>query len=426
MIALLDANNFYVSCERSFNPALENRPVVILSNNDGCVVARSNEAKALGIPMGAPFFQLAELIQTNNIKVHSSNYTLYGDMSARLMSLIGRFVEGLEVNSIDEAFLDLSYYAAGHADLLALAHQIRNASAQWLRLPVSIGIAPTKSLTKVANWYAKRETSANGVVWLRDEVAINNALADFSVGELWGVGSRYAALLRRNGIKTALQFRNTNPEWIAQHMTVNGLRLAYELQGTPCKLLEIEPPVKKSVCTAPSFGGPVIDKKMMGEALVNHIARAGEKLRKQQSAAGVLTVFIHTNRFKRSPNGQPAKQYYNSQTVQLPHPTASPVELSRYALAALDLIYQPGYEYQKIGVILSALVADDYRQQGVFVNGPDERLAKLAKTVDQLNKRFGRDRVRMAKQGFERIWQMKQQWLSPCYTTRWTDIPTVK
>ena len=238
MIGLVDCNNFYVSCQRSFDPSLMGQAVVVLSNNDGCVIARSNEAKSLGIKMGVPYFQLQELRQQHDIKIFSSNYTLYGDMSARVMATLGRFVEDVEVYSIDEAFLDLNGYESIYPELSELACTIRSTVLQWTRVLVSVGIAPTKTLCKVANWFAKRQPEHEGVLMLDSYDKITNALQEFDVAELWGIGWRYAGMLKRNGIRTAAQFRDAPDDWIAQHMTVNGLRLAYELRGVPCKMLE--------------------------------------------------------------------------------------------------------------------------------------------------------------------------------------------
>lgn len=426
MLSLVDANNFYCSVERSFNPSLEGKPVIVLSNGDGCVVARSNEAKKIGVTMGAPYFQLEELIREHNIQVYSSNYTLYGCASARLMALLGRFVEEVEINSIDEAFLDLTGYEKIYPDLRYFARNIREQVYQGIGIPVSIGIAPTKSLTKVANWYAKRLDEAQGVFLLDSPGAIQDALSDFSVKDLWGVGGRYASLLRRNDIRTAAQFAALPDDWLRVHLTVNGLRLKYELLGTPCRLLDTEPPVRKSFCAAPSFGQMIPDKETIREALLTYLARVAERLRKQHSAARVMTVFLHTNRFRKSANGELAKQYYNSQTLQLPHPTSSTQELAHYAAAALESIYRFGYAYQKVGVILSDFVPDTFQQPGLFTEVANERLAKLSRVMDQINARHGRDRVRVAGQGFSPTWHMKQQWLSPCYTTRWKDILLAK
>ena len=425
MIGLVDCNNFYVSCQRSFDPSLNGKPVVVLSNNDGCVIARSNEVKSY-VKMGTPFFQLRELKNKHNINIFSSNYTLYGDMSARIMATLGRFVEEVEVYSIDEAFLNLYGYESVYPDLTTLARTIRSTVLQWTRVPVSVGIAPTKTLCKVANWFAKRQPEYEGVLLLDTYDAITDALQEFDVAELWGVGWRYAGMLKRNGIRTAAQFRDAPDDWIAQHMTVNGLRLAYELREVPCKMIELEPKPKKAICTAPSFGRLIPDQDTMRQAITTHISRAAEKLRKQHSAAGIMTVFLHTNRHKRSPNGELARQYYGSRTVELPHPTASTSELVSYALAAMESIYKFGYAYQKVGVILSGLVPADHRQGDVFINGPDERLVKLSRVIDKLNYRHGRDKVRVAGAGYDPSWHHKRQWMSPRYTTQWKEIMNVK
>ena len=427
MIGLVDCNNFYVSCQRSFDPSLNGKAVVVLSNNDGCVVARSNETKALGIKMGVPFFQLQELRQQHDLSIFSSNYTLYGNMSSRVMATLGRFVEEVEVYSIDEAFLDLTGYDGVYKDLTALAQTMRSTVLQWTRIPVSVGIAPTKTLTKVANWYAKREPEHGGVLLLDTEAKITGVLADFDVSELWGVGWRYAGMLKRNGIRTAAQYRDLPEDWISANLTVNGLRLAYELRGTPCKMLETEAPAKKAICSTPSFGRLVPDLDTMTQALTTHLSRAAEKLRKQNSAAGAITVFLHTNRFRKTPqNGLPAKQYYNSRTVELPHPSGSTSELAGYAVAALREIFRFGYEYQKVGIMLSGLVPAGHRQQELFTSGPDERLIKLAKVMDRVNARHGRDRLRLAAAGYDPSWHHKQQWMSPRYTTQWNEIMSVR
>ncbi|CCH55895.1 DNA polymerase V [Fibrisoma limi BUZ 3] len=422
MIGLVDVNNMYVSCERSFNPSLNGVPVVVLSNNDGAIIARSNEAKALGIKMGVPYFMVKELLDAHQVRIFSSNYALYHDMSTRFYSALHRFVEHVEINSIDEAFISLDGYQSVYPDLDDLARHMKAKIHQWTRLPVAIGLAPTKTLAKVANYYAKRQESARGVVVLSGEQQIRAALEDLPVSELWGVGSRLAAKLRQCDVKTAWQLRNAPDDFIRDLMTVNGLRLAYELRGQRCKLLEVETPAKKAICSAPSFGDLIPDRKLIQEALTTHLARATEKLRKQHSAAGVVTVFLHTNKHLKSPNGEPAKYYSGTRTAVLPHPTTSHTELARYALALLESIYKPGYRYQKVGVMLSDLVADDFKQEGIFNEGPDPKLAKLAKVVDQLNYKHGRDKVRLAVQGYSPEWHMKQQLMSPRYTTRWKDI----
>lgn len=427
MFALVDANAMYVSCERSFNPGLEDKPVIVLSNRDGCVVARSEEVKKLGVKMGMPFFQLKELREQHDFAVFSSNYTLYGDMSARLMSTLGHFVEDVEVYSIDEAFLQVDGYEGLYPSYAGLGRTIRDTVKQWLRLPVCIGFGPTKTLAKLANRFAKQQPELNGVCVLDTPEVIDEVLAKFPIDDLWGVGYRYAKVLKRNDIKTAAQLRDAPDEWVNKIMTVNGLRLQQELRGFPCRILETTVPPKKAICAAPSFGRMVPDLDTITDALTTYLARACEKLRRQDSLCGSLTVFLHTNRHRKTPgNGLPAKQYYNSRSVELPHPTNSTAELLKYAHSALQSIFAFGYNYQKVGIILTDLVPVDYRQKGLFVEGPDERMIRLSSVIDKLNYKFGQDKLRLGSQLYNPDWPMKQEYLSKRYTTDWKEILTVQ
>jgi DNA polymerase V len=421
MIALADCNNFYVSCERSFDPSLNGKPVVVLSNNDGCIVARSNEAKRMNVTMGLPFFQLDTLWKEHGIHVFSSNYVLYGNMSARVMSILNRYVEDVEVYSIDEAFLDLTGYESVYPDLPAFAQNLRSTVLQWTRIPISVGIAPTKTLAKVANWYAKKQPDTNGVVMLATQTEIRQALDQFDVGELWGIGRRFTSFLKKNGIKTALAFSECHDVWVQKHFTINGLRLVHELRGEICRSVDAQPPPRKSVCVAPSFSDLVGDQATLREALANYVSRAADKLRQQGLAAGAMTVFLHTNRF-RAVQGQ----YSNSRSFVLPVATNLIPELVHYAHVGLTAIYKPGYAYQKVGLILSALQPDSHQTPDLFDGELDPRLLKLLPTVEQLNRKMGRDKVRFAAQGFRHPWKMKQRWLSRCYTTRWKDIIIAK
>lgn len=427
LYGLVDANNFYVSCERSFQPRLNAKAVVVLSNRDGCVVARSNEAKALGIKMGSPFFECKELIDAHQVQVFSSNYTLYGDMSRRLMRTLTHFVEDVEVYSIDEAFILAEGYESLYPNLRGLGNAIRRTVAQWLRIPVSIGFGPTKTLAKVANRLAKSRPELGGICVLDSTQAIQQALESFPVGDLWGVGSRYASKLKKQGIDTAAKLRDAPDDWVRDMMTVGGLRLVYELRGTPCKLLEVSQPAKKAICSEPGFGQLVPDLETLTDALTSHLTRVGEKLRRQDSLCGAITVYLKTNPHRKTPgNGLPAKQHNPSVTIVLPHPTSSTPELLRYAATGLKAIYGFGYAYQKVGIMLTDLVPADYRQKGIFVEGPNEKMLQLSGVVDKLNQRYGQDKLRLASQLYNPDWPMKQNFLSKRYTTQWDEILEVK
>ena len=427
LYGLVDANAFYVSCERSFQPRLEGKPVIVLSNRDGCIVAMSDEAKALGIKMSKPLFDYKELIEAHNVQVFSSNYALVGDMSRRLMSTLTHFVDDVEVYSIDEAFILADGYEGIYPSVRGLGEAIRQTVAQWLRIPVSVGFGPTKTLAKVANKLAKKQPGLAGVCVLDSPEAISRALEDFPVSELWGVGGRYAGMLKGSGVETAAQLRRLPDDWIRQFMTVNGLRLVHELRGTPCKLLELSQPAKKSICAEPGFGTLVPDLETLTDALTSHLSRCSEKLRKQDSLCGAVTVYLKTNKFRKTPgNRLPARQYYKSITVNLPHPTSSTADLLKYAISGLKAIFAFGYNYQKIGIMLTDLVPFDYRQKGVFVEGPNEKMLQLFNVVDKLNRRYGQDKLRLASQQYNPDWPMKQTYLSPRYTTRWDDILEVK
>jgi DNA polymerase V len=314
VFALLDCNNFYVSCERLFQPVLHGKPVVVLSNNDGCVIARSDEAKALGIPMGLPAFKLADLMKKQPIEVYSSNYTLYGDLSARVMTTLAQWAPAVEVYSIDEAFLDLTGLSTDA--LRTYGQTLRTTIQQWTGIPVSIGIAPTKTLAKLANRLAKR--SPQGVVALTITAEINATLACTQVEDIWGTGPGYSKRLKTHDIRTALPLRDANDRWIRQQLGVVGQRIIWELRGISCLPLELCPPPKQSLMVSRSFGRPITVLSEMREAVATYMTRAAEKLRRAQRAAGVLTVFLTTNRFTDEP------QYSNSVTIPLPVPPRTP------------------------------------------------------------------------------------------------------
>jgi len=377
LFALIDCNDFYVSCERLFQPTLQGKPVVVLSNNDGCVIARSDEAKALGIPMGLPAFQLAARIKEHPIEVYSSNYTLYGDLSARVMTTLTQWTPAVEVYSIDEAFLTFS--ALPREALTAYGQTIRTTIQQWTGMPVSIGLGATKTLAKLANRLAKRSAEAQGVVALTSPREIEAVLAQTPIEHLWGIGPGYTRRLKAHEITTALQLRDVNDRWIRQHLGIVGLRIVWELRGIACLPLELCPPPKQSLMVSRSFGRPITTLTEMREAVATYTTRAAEKLRRHQVAARVLTVFLTTNRFADEP------QYSNSVTIPLPVATQDTAELIRYALRGVEQIFRAGYRYKKAGVILTVLVPAHQVQMHLFDDQDRERSCQLMAAIDAIN-----------------------------------------
>jgi len=417
LFALVDCNNFYASCERVFDPSLNGKPIVVLSNNDGCVIARSNEAKALGIAMGEPAFKMREMIEQHDVQVFSSNYTLYGDMSKRVMNTLVTFTPTIEVYSIDEAFLDLGDFY--QVDLPAYCRNMRHTVWRWTGIPVSIGVAPTKTLAKVANRLAKKSTKANGVLVLTDPKHLEEALKRTEVGDVWGVGRKYAKKLASFGIHSAWDLRHASDAFVKKHMTVVGLRMVKELRGEPCAGLELQIPAKQNICTSRSFGQPVTSLTQVQEATTLYASRCAEKLRRQKSCASVITVFVMTNPFATG------EQYYNSKTIQLPVATSSTLELVHYASLALKSIYHEGYHYKKSGVIVSGLCPDNQVQGDLLDPVDREKHQRLMQALDTLNKKMGRDALFCGSQGTNKEWKLKREKLSPCYTTRLSDVVEV-
>ncbi|MFC1490526.1 Y-family DNA polymerase [Candidatus Latescibacterota bacterium] len=413
-IALVDCNNFYVSCERVFNPKIACRPVVVLSNNDGCVVSRSDEAKALEIKMGVPAFKIAPLIRRENVAVRSSNYALYGDMSQRVMNTLSQFAPEMEVYSIDEAFLDFSGFAK--SGLTEYGHKIRNTVRQWTGLPVSIGIAETKTLAKIANKIAKKSKKVGGVFDLTASPYLEKALSITDVGDVWGVGRRYAKFLRKYGIENALDLSRAEDSWVKKHMSVVGLRMVRELRGIPCISMESAPPAKKEICVSRSFGKPVRSLLEMQEAVSVYTTRAAEKLRAENSAAGVIMVFMMTNRFKDEP------QYSRSTIVELPVQTDCTQELIRYALQGVEKIFRRGYSFKKAGVVLARIVPENQIQTDLFDTRNRAASKKLMNALDAVNVRMGRDTLKYAASGLARNWKTLAEKRSPRYTTRWSEL----
>ena len=415
MIALVDCNNFYASCERVFNPALQGKPIVVLSNNDGCVIARSAEAKALGIKMGEPYFMVKKLVKQHGIEVFSSNYTLYGDMSNRVMKTLAEFTPNLEVYSIDESFLDLGKFYG--KSLHHYAWEIKRTILEWTGIPVGIGVAKTKALAKIANRLAKKSSKANGVLVLQQKEHVEAALKRTAVEDIWGIGRQHARFLKNCKINTAHELTRQTDAWVKKHLTVVGLRLVKELRGEPCLALEEVAPGKKNICTSRSFGTPVTRLQDLEEATALYASRCAAKLRQQGSCASAITVFITTNTFADT------KQYYNSRTLHVPTPINSDLHLIHYASMALRSIYEEGYTYKKCGVIVSDLTPENTMQLDLFNGADTGKHRDLMHTLDSLNKKYGKGMVKSAAQGSDKAkWLLRSEFISPCYTTRLSDV----
>ena len=420
LLALVDCTSFYASCEAVFRPSLWGKPVVVLSNNDGCVIARSPEAKALGIPMGAPEFQWRERLRDLNVAVFSSNYELYGDMSARVMTVLRRFAAAVEVYSIDEAFLSLEGMA--WSQLEAHAREIRETVRRWTGIPVGVGVGTSKLLAKLANRAAKKR---DGVLVLDHDTDAGCALIDaWPCQELWGVAGRLAARLAVLGILTAGDLRRASRPLIRQRFGVVGERMVLELNGTSClELEEMEAP-RQHLCCSRSFGRPVTELEELRQAVTVHAERAGEKLRRQGRAASAVCVFLQTNRHR------PDLPQYNPQSGrELLVPTAFTPELVGECQRILAAVFRPGYRYVKVGVLCLGLVPDTERQASLFRTVDPEQEAKqrrLMAAVDALNLHYGRNTVRTATAGFEQSWQMRREKMSACYTTRLNEVPTAR
>lgn len=419
MFALVDCNNFYASCERVFNPALNGKPVVVLSNNDGCIIARSTEAKQLGIKMGDPAFKIADFLKAHQVIVHSSNYVLYGDMSHRVMTTLGEFTPELEVYSIDEAFLNLTGLPV---QLEEYAQSIRSRVIKCTGIPVSVGIGPTKTLAKLANRLAKKVPENQGV-FVVNEANRLECLRGFEIGDVWGIGRRYAKMLNALNINTAWDLTQMPDSWVKKKLTVVGLRTKKELEGVSCLELELAPPAKQAICTSRSFGEFQTDKEIIKEAVATFAAKCAYKLRVQKCCAKAVLVFIHTNGFNKE-----EPQYARNLVCTLPVATNSTLELTKYALAAFEAIFKTGFRYKKAGVLVSDIVAEDQIQGSLFDNMEQrEKHRELMKAVDRINSRFGQSTVKLGVQGIgDRKWKLRQEKLSPCYTTRWSDIIKVR
>jgi DNA polymerase V len=431
MIALVDCNSFYASCERVFRPDLADKPVVVLSNNDGCVIARSQEAKDLGVEMGEPYFKRKDWYAGNGIAVFSSNYPLYGDLSKRVMDTLGMFAPQVEVYSIDEAFLD--FRGCQLFDLEQICRDAKQTVQKHTGIPVSVGLATTKALAKLANKRCKKKKIESGVLLLQDKAEIQAALKDTDVGEVWGIGSRYAAKLRQLGIHTAYQLSQARDSLIRNELTVVGLKLVYELRGTPCFEIDTNPPAKKNICTSRSFGSPVTDLPVLLEAVSNYASRCAFKLREQQSVCTAMHVFLQTNPFDET---APYRSF--QEAVKLPMATNDSVELIRYATEAMRKMYVPGLKYKKAGVLVVELTPEQQVQVSLFDEVDRVMRKRLMYALDWVNKQIGAEKVKLAVQGLQDMsphivaekyreeersaWKLRRSQLSPCYTTDWEGV----
>ncbi len=414
MIALVDCNSFYCSCERVFNPRLNNKPVIVLSNNDGCAVARTKEAKALGIKMGAPYFKIRDICKRHDVKVFSSNYALYGDMSHRVMRLLSEFSPEMEVYSVDEAFLSLS----GFNNLYEYGLEIRKKVFKNIGLPVSVGVAPTKVLAKIANHIAKKHESTKGSFVLYPNN--DKVLQQFDVENIWGIGRKSALKLKSSGIYNAYQLKNSNEKYIQKKFTIVGLRILKELNGEPCIDLEAEAKNKKSILASKTFGKPVFKRQEIKEAVATHISTAAEKLRKQNSLARYILVFIHTNPHKNIP------QYSKSGHAKLLVGTSATNKLIKYGFEILDKIFLPQYEYKKCGIMLGDFVPKHLSQLDLFGHHDELKDEALMTALDRVNSFHGKHSLKFAACGVYQDWKMISKMRSQCYTTRWSEILSVK
>lgn len=414
MIALVDCNNFYASCERLFRPELNGKPVVVLSNNDGCVIARSNEAKHLGIPMGAPVHEWEDVLIKNNVAIFSSNYALYGDISRRIMNILATLVPELEVYSIDEAFLNLGEQNKNPEEL---ATKIRETIVRWTGIPVSIGIAPTKTLAKVANRIAKKFPERNSIHIINSEASKIKALQWISTKDIWGIGNQYHNTLTKMGVKSAWDFCQLTDALVKKHFTVIGLRTKKELEGMSCIEFENMPPTKKAIATTRSFGTMLTNLDPISEAVSSFAESCAIKLRAQKSCAVSMMLFIHTNGFRED-----LPQYKRNAVLHLPVATNSSIELCNYAKRLLKVLYLDGFQYKKAGIIITDLVPEDQVQMNLFDTLDRKKHARLMKVMDRLNAKDGKGTIFLSSQGTSREWGLRQEKKSKHYTTRWDDL----
>ena len=415
-IALIDCNSFYVSCERLFNPKIRKKPVVVLSNNDGCIISRSNEAKTLGIKMGEPYFKAKDIIVKNNVQVFSSNYSLYGDISRRVMRTLKRFNSEIEVYSIDEAFLDLSNFSDDEIESVGI--EIRSIILQWTGIPTSIGIAKTKTLSKIANHIAKKEKS--GVVSLIGIKDIDPILEKVEIGDVWGVGRQLTKFYIKNDIYNAKQLKNISNTWIKKSSNVLSSRTAMELRGISCIDLEIQDSKRKSCVVSRSFGKKVETFQELKESVTNYCLNASEKIRSESLIAKSVTVFLRTSPFQNR-----GIYYSNSKTIDFPIATDNSIEIVKAAINGLKDIFKRGYKYQKVGVMLSGL-SNLENKNNLFSSSKDEKIKSLMRSIDSTNCRYGRSALSLASGGVNKKWNMRRKHSSKIDTVDFRCLPTIK
>ncbi|OAB78831.1 Y-family DNA polymerase [Cochleicola gelatinilyticus] len=420
MIAMVDCNSFYASCEQVFRPDLQGRPIVVLSNNDGCIIAANKEAKAItNIPMFEPIFKIKDQLIKNRVVFFSSNYTLYGEMSQRVMNILNTFSPHVEVYSIDEAFLELS--GMKYISLQSYGHTIKETIFKNTGLPVGVGIAPTKVLAKLANRISKKEPENNHVFVIDSEEKRLYALKWAKIGDVWGIGRKHAERLKNIGVFTAYEFTQISLAWVRKEMTVVGERIWRELKGEPCIEFTTMPKPKKGIGTAKSFGKKLEDLERIEEACAYYISEVSEVLRAQKSCATYIQVFIITNY-----HSEVDKQYSNSRTVTLDIPTNDTFTLISEARRALHLIYKPGYRYKKVGVTLSGIIPQEYVQGNLFVKPSKLNKVELINTFDRINAKYGKSTVASAMIGTRMSeWELIKKERSPRFTTQWSELLTI-
>ena len=413
-IALIDCNSFYVSCERLFNPKINNKPVVVLSNNDGCVISRSTEAKKIGIKMGEPYFKVKEHVRKNNVHIFSSNYALYGDISRRVMKTIKSFSDKIEIYSIDEAFLDLSHIEEKEVE--NYGKEVRERILKWTGIPTSVGVSNTKTLSKVANYIAKKNKT--GVIYLKEN--IDESLKKFHISDIWGVGKQLSKLYIKNGIDTAYKLKNISNSWVKKSTNVLGAKTVMELRGITCINLETQETKRKSCCVSRSFGKKIESLEKLQESITTHCLNAAEKIRNDNQKTRSITIFIRTSPFDRN-----KKYYSNSISLDLPIATSNSLELVKVAINGLEKIYKYGYFYQKAGIILSKLTESSESEFNLLTPLMENKSETLMKAIDFTNAKYGRNAVSIAQAGINNSWKMRREHSSKIDTASFDFLPKI-